>query len=374
VNFTVNTLASGGAVDKCDLWDKVVEAIQKTNGAIGGGKLNIGAHNDQLDPCLDKRDECERNSTICPLNSHCVDLPNGYKCECLKGFIDASPKGSPSGSNCKPDFCSDVQYCTKNAICINQDDGHVCKCKPGFDDVSHAPLLNTSHSTDDSTCLAPSAIDACALGLHNCSHVCVRTQPTGFKCQCPVGWVDGDTANPGALCSQALCGLCNQHGTCVTDTATGNVTCACVEGYTGEHCEFPPSKIPLIILIILAILFLILALCCLLYLCTRCRCFRRRRGLLESTSSESGIYDQMRIPRAHLYDAESMKSGDSEFTIREEVERRVTTDVTRTEMHSSEAAGEEGHDVMDTQRAWSVRHEFYPRSFTTPSPPPPVRN
>ena len=52
VNFTVNTLASSGAVDRCDLWDKVIEAIQKTNGAIGGGKLNLGVHNDQLDPCV----------------------------------------------------------------------------------------------------------------------------------------------------------------------------------------------------------------------------------------------------------------------------------------------------------------------------------
>jgi len=70
-----------------------------------------------------------------------------------------------------------------------------------------------------------------------------------------------------------------------------------------------------------------------------------------------------------------MKSGDSEFTIREEVERRVTTDVTRTEMRSSEIEGQEGHETMDTHRAYSTQHEFYPshgggyHSFTTSTQP-----
>ncbi|VDM84962.1 unnamed protein product [Strongylus vulgaris] len=35
-----------------------------------------------------------------------------------------------------------------------------------------------------------------------------------------------------------LCGLCNGHGDCIHDSTTNNVTCACVEGYTGQYCEY----------------------------------------------------------------------------------------------------------------------------------------
>lgn len=39
----------------------------------------------------------------------------------------------------------------------------------------------------------------------------------------------------------------------------------------------------------------------------------------------------MRIPRPHVHDGSSMASGDSEYTIAEEIERRVITDVKTTE-------------------------------------------
>lgn len=117
---------------------------------------------------------------------------------------------------------------------------------------------------------------------------------------------------------------------------------------------------------------------CLLYLCTKCHCFKRyreapftyRRGgfntLDQSSSSDdfsapSELYqqdiiiprakkavstsdrdldaarlahyldDSLRIPRPHVHDGSSMASGDSEYTIAEEIERRVITDVKTTE-------------------------------------------
>lgn len=39
----------------------------------------------------------------------------------------------------------------------------------------------------------------------------------------------------------------------------------------------------------------------------------------------------MRIPRAHLDNFDSTSESSSEYTIREEIERRVTTDVMKTE-------------------------------------------
>lgn len=53
-------------------------------------------------------------------------------------------------------------------------------------------------------------------------------------------------------------------------------------------------------------------------------------------------YSDLVIPRPKVrsYDGESMGSGSSEFTIREEIERRVITDVTRTELHTQETEEE----------------------------------
>jgi hypothetical protein len=50
----------------------------------------------------------------------------------------------------------------------------------------------------------------------------------------------------------------------------------------------------------------------------------RRRGIMDQTGSS---YSDLVIPRPKVrsLDAESMGSGSSEFTIREEVERRVVT-------------------------------------------------
>lgn len=65
---------------------------------------------------------------------------------------------------------------------------------------------------------------------------------------------------PGRTCAALLCDLCNQHGDCIPDPITNNITCACTEGFSGEFCEVAPSSLPFILFIILAILFLLLAL------------------------------------------------------------------------------------------------------------------
>ncbi|CAK5042567.1 unnamed protein product [Meloidogyne enterolobii] len=85
------------------------------------------------------------------------------------------------------------------------------------------------------------------------------------------------------------------------------------------------SHIPFIIFLILAIIFLILTLCCCLYLCSRLHCFRR-----PAASSQESLYGPLTIPRAKL-DEDLGSLASSEYTVREEIERRVTTEVTRME-------------------------------------------
>lgn len=52
VNFTVGVTPSQPKIDVCDLWDKLMESLQRSNGAIGGGRINVAADNDLLDPCV----------------------------------------------------------------------------------------------------------------------------------------------------------------------------------------------------------------------------------------------------------------------------------------------------------------------------------
>jgi len=256
----------------------------------------------------------------------------------------------------------------------------------------------------DHLCLNIRDVDECALGLTNCSGVALcQNNPIGYSCSCPEGYIDGNPNEPGRVCGALLCDMCNQHGDCVHDALTKNITCSCTEGYTGSFCEVAPSNAPLILLILLALLFLLLTLCCLLYLCTKCHCFKRYRDPLiayrngvfpwttldHSTSSDSGadfsamsaagdLYNHelgipraklkstgssrnmmdssaeahathlvnyldegLRIPRPHLNDTSSLGSGSSEYTIREEIERRVITDITTTELKTTTEESEE---------------------------------
>jgi len=34
------------------LWDKLMESLQRSNGAIGGGRINVASDVDLLDPCV----------------------------------------------------------------------------------------------------------------------------------------------------------------------------------------------------------------------------------------------------------------------------------------------------------------------------------
>lgn len=331
--------------------------------------------------------ECENpEDNDCSENARCIDLEYLYRCECLQGFRDASPKGKLPGSVCVADYCSDVNFCPANTTCINEEGGAKCVCLPGYVNVS-AVAVNVREKaglTAETVCLKPGDVNECLLGLHNCSSVAIcHDLPVRYTCECPAGYVDGNPAEPGRICAAALCDLCHGNGACVHNAAaaqTGNVTCVCNEGYSGEFCEVSPSVAPIILLLLLALLFLLLTLCCLLYLCTKCRCFRRKREmpfqhLDTSLSSGSDLYIPRAKLREDLYDGASIGSG-SDGTIIEEIDRRVTTEVITQEMHSTNEYGAsaaeassgayhvqyaedaEGADFEHETRDYNERHDF----------------
>lgn len=116
-----------------------------------------------------------------------------YKCECNKGFSDASPKGLIPGGVCVLDYCSDVNYCPLNSTCVNTHDNAECQCKNGFVDIRKSKLRVSSGLHPDAYCLHGRDVDECSLGLHNCSSVatCIDLK-IGYTCACPTGYVDGN--------------------------------------------------------------------------------------------------------------------------------------------------------------------------------------
>jgi len=227
-----------------------------------------------------------RTQSPCPLH-----LPHLYRCECVQPYVNAAP--------------------------ANRLPGSVCRLEPRLVDV-----------------------DECLLGLTNCSAAAICTDlPQGYSCKCQEGYTEGNPDEPGRVCGALLCGRCNGHGDCVQDPVSKNITCACVAGWSGEFCDVEQSNILIILMLILALLFLLLMLLCCLYFCLKTRCFRRRQS--DSSMSQeilgSDLYHT--IPRAKLKPYAGSFSSASSSSM-EEIERRVITDVTRSEVRTTTVDGQ----------------------------------
>lgn len=136
-----------------------------------------------------------------------------------------------------------------------------CHCRKGFVDIRKSEKRIALGYAEDNFCLNILDVDECALGLTNCTGEAICTDlKVGYTCACPLGYIDGNPTLPGRVCGALLCDLCNQHGDCIHNNLTNNVTCSCTEGYSGAFCEVAPSAVPLILLILLALLFLLLTL------------------------------------------------------------------------------------------------------------------
>ncbi|VDK69878.1 unnamed protein product [Litomosoides sigmodontis] len=288
--------------------------------------------------------ECERKEwNECDEHAQCIDQDHLYRCECIKPYVNKAPPGKLPGSVCLIDYCSDMNFCPANTTCKSGEAAGECVCKDGYVNIRDSPNRDQFSFLENVHCLRLIDVNECALGLTNCSAVAICTDlPIGYKCHCPVGYVDGNPSEPGRICAAQLCGLCNGHGDCIYNEATKNVTCSCVGGYTGEFCEIEPSKALLLLFLILSILLLLISLSSCLYFCSKLRCFRRRPKLDREIISS----DYYSIPRAklkrrdvdergrqlqrYLDDGGSISGESSGSSV--QYERRVITDVTTYEI------------------------------------------
>ena len=137
------------------------------------------------------------NAAMCSGHGACRQLP--------------SPPGSPPIGECNCDDRYGGPDCSV-AKCIDDCSGHgkcdellTCQCNVGFG----------GESCKEKTCEKAGCVNGECLD--------------GF-CKCNKRWIGED-------CSEALCPEdCNGHGTCEKD-----VSCQCVEGYTGLGCENAPG-------------------------------------------------------------------------------------------------------------------------------------
>lgn len=157
--------------------------------------------------CVSK-DECsEPRLHDCHAGARCVDLADGYTCQCLNGYADISPdpKNKP-GRICQTavNECADPNHyevdCDPNSVCVDTEEKYTCQCNSGYADVSEKlnalPGRKCVEATNE--CLDKSQND--------CSDNAVCEDASeGYTCHCQPGFVDASpniTVYPGRVCNK----------------------------------------------------------------------------------------------------------------------------------------------------------------------------
>ncbi|KAK2160224.1 hypothetical protein NP493_1661g00003 [Ridgeia piscesae] len=167
--------------------------------------------------CIDK-DECLDPKTC---GQKCNNLPGGYQCSCLDGYL----LGPDSSS------CIDINECLRGdhtcdvelAVCVNTPGSYKCQCKPGYTGTGYAGQCYD--------------IDECTTGTLSCpAHsVCVNKKGS-YECQCFYGYSKNGINECEAIseCSteeKKKCGPANSDTLCSKDATTGEIKCICPKGY-----------------------------------------------------------------------------------------------------------------------------------------------
>lgn len=115
--------------------------------------------------------ECNLNSTKCPLNSKCINYDGGYECTCLDGFkLNSTTQLCEDINEC---HFNETNECQLNSICKNTIGSYRCLCKNGFKG-------NGIYCED---------VNECLLELDNCwpNSKCLNTKGS-FICVCNMGF------------------------------------------------------------------------------------------------------------------------------------------------------------------------------------------
>ncbi|XP_033644442.1 sushi, von Willebrand factor type A, EGF and pentraxin domain-containing protein 1-like isoform X2 [Asterias rubens] len=153
--------------------------------------------------CIDA-DEC--SSSPCGSEATCIDLINGYRCDCPPGY---------EGMNCQDDVDDcEGNMCGNNATCVDGLATYQCLCIPGFE--GHFCELNINECAE-----SPCLNDA----------IC-QDAVAGYRCQCPVNYHGTNCELEINSCSP---NPCQNDGICVLNE--GRYLCLCRPGFSGVNCS-----------------------------------------------------------------------------------------------------------------------------------------
>lgn len=153
-------------------------------------------------------DECQSNP--CRNGAACVDLENGYHCDCAVGFL---------GVHCEVDVAvckSGIRgLCLNGGECI---DGvgmeYTCECTAGW---------GGRYCELD--------VDECESSPCQNGAICID-KLAGYACACALGFTGANCAEELIRCDGMEC---RNGGLCLVES--GGPRCYCVPDYHGELCE-----------------------------------------------------------------------------------------------------------------------------------------
>ncbi|GFS94857.1 uncharacterized protein NPIL_104901 [Nephila pilipes] len=85
-------------------------------------------------------DEC-LNTSVCPFNTICKNLPGNFSCDCKPGFKVREDDQDPKDVGCEDiNECADSEACiTDSTVCVNSPGSYDCICKDGYYPAAASP-------------------------------------------------------------------------------------------------------------------------------------------------------------------------------------------------------------------------------------------
>ncbi|XP_021251644.1 sushi, nidogen and EGF-like domain-containing protein 1 isoform X1 [Numida meleagris] len=182
-------------------------------------------------------------SNPCQNGGSCLELEQGYACDCLEGY---------AGQDCH-DKLTEGCECRNGGSCL-EGNVTICQCLPGYFgllcefEVTTTPCNVNTQCPDGGYCMEYGGSYLCVCHTdygtnHTVPSPCdsepclnggsCETQDESYTCECPSGFLGKhcERARP-RLCSTVLC---RNGGTC--KEADGEYHCTCPYRFTGRHCE-----------------------------------------------------------------------------------------------------------------------------------------